>query len=173
MALKTGGAMVGKASMVVGAFAVTAALAAERVECRVTADNWVESPPWEPHARESLNHGSDQQLIISGRNSFALLAFDVSAAQGLRVEKAVLRLRRKPDPVPLTVVGVSTISGSSGWAEGEMNYFFARRGESWSYPGSDLADVTFGLGGSLYAYLKARDAGDGWHEIDVPPQIAS
>jgi hypothetical protein len=124
------------------ALAVTAgAAAAERVECRVTDDNWMEAPPREPHSRESLNHGSDQQLIISGQNSFALLAFDVSPARGLRVGKAVLRVRRKPDPVPLTVVGVSTISGSGAWAEGEMNYFFARSGGPWSYPGSDLAGV--------------------------------
>src|SRR5258708_27333519 len=167
-------AMLSRTAMIVCALSVAgAAAAAERVECRVTADNWVEAPPWEPHSRELLNDGADQQLMINGRNSFALLAFDVSPARGLRVERAVLRVRRKPDAVPLTVAGVSTISGSGAWAEGEMNYFFARKGEPWSYPGSDLADVTFGLGGSLYAYLKARDAGDDWYEIDVPPQIAT
>src|SRR5579885_3481062 len=63
-----------------------AAPAAERVECRAAADNWVESPPWEPHSSQSLNHGSDQRLIISGRNSFALLAFDMGPARGLRLE---------------------------------------------------------------------------------------
>jgi hypothetical protein len=160
--------------MIVCAFAVAeSAVAAERVECRVTADNWVEAPPWEPHSRESLNHGSDQQLIVNGRNSFALLAFDMSPASGLRIEKAILRVRRKPDPVPLTVVGISTLSGSGPWIEGETNYFFARRGQPWSYVGSDLADVTFGLGGSLYAYVSARDAGDGWYDIDLPLQIAT
>jgi hypothetical protein len=54
-----------------------------------------------------------------------------------------------------------------------MNYFFARKGQPWSYPGSDLADVVFGLGGSLYAYVKARDAGGGWYEIEIPLQIAA
>jgi hypothetical protein len=137
------------------------------------ADNWVEVPPWEPHSRGSLNHGSDQQVIINGRNSFALFAFDVSPARGLRVEKAVLRVRRKPDPVPLTMTGLSTISGAGPWAESEMNYFYARKDQPWAYPGSDLADVTFGLGGSLYVYTVARDSGDGWYEIDVPPQIAT
>src|SRR5437867_7553834 len=144
------------------------ALAAERVPCSVTADNWVESPPWEPHARESRNHGSDPNLTVNGRNSFALLAFDMSSAKGLRVEKATLRVHRKPGPTPLTMVGISTISGSGPWAEGEMNYFFAKKGQPWSYAGSDLADVIFGLGGSLYAYVQARDAGGGWYEIDVP-----
>ena len=147
--------------------------AAERATCPVTADNWVESPPWNPHARESQNHGSDEQLMVYGRNSFALLAFDMAPARGLRVEKATLRVRRKPDPVPLTVLGISTISGAGRWAEGEMNYFFARKGQPWAYAGSDLADVIFGPGGSLYTYVRARDAGDGWWEIDVPAQIAT
>lgn len=147
--------------------------AGERLECRAAADNWVQSPPWEPHSSESLNHGSDQRLIISGRNSFALLAFEMGPARGLRIEKAVLRVRREPDPIPLTVVGISTVSGAGPWAEGEMNYFLARKGQSWSYPGSDLADVVFGLAGSLYAYVRARDTGGGWYEIDVPPQMAT
>ena len=153
--------------------AVAGAQAIERVPCPATADNWVESPPWELHSRESLNHGSDQDLIVNSRNSFALLAFDMSPARGLRVGRAVLRVHRKPDPIPLTMVGISTISGSRPWVEGEANYFFAGKGQPWSYRGSDLADVIFGLGGSLYAYVRARDAGDGWYEIDVPPQIAT
>ncbi len=147
--------------------------ATERVQCSATADNWVESPPWEPHARESRNYGSDRDLIVNSRNSFALLTFDMSPAKGLRIQKAVLRVHRQPDPIPLTVAGISTISGSGPWSEGEMNYFFARQGQPWSYAGSDLADVVFGLGGSLYAYVKAHDAGGGWYEIDVPPQIAA
>jgi len=150
-----------------------AASAGERVQCPATADNWVEAPPWEPHTRESRNHGSDQNLIINGRNSFALLAFDMSRASGLRVEKATLRVHRKPDPTPLTMVGISTISGSGPWTEGGANYFFARNGQPWSYRGSDLADVVFGLGGSLYTYVRAQDTGDGWYQIDVPPQIAT
>jgi hypothetical protein len=147
--------------------------AAERVTCPATADNWVESPPWEPHARESRNHGSDPELTVNSRNSFAMLAFDTAAARGMRVAKAVLRVHRKPDPTPLTMVGISTISGSGPWVEAEANYFFARKDQPWAYAGSDLADVTFGLGGSLYAYVKARDAGNDWYEIDIPPQIAT
>ncbi|HXB73502.1 MAG TPA: hypothetical protein VNY05_35015, partial [Candidatus Acidoferrales bacterium] len=147
--------------------------ATERVQCPATADNWVETPPWEPHARESRNYGLDRHLIVNSRNSFALLAFDMAPARGLRIEKALLRVHREPDPIPLTMAGISTISGSGPWSEGEMNYFFARKGQPWSYPGSDLADVVFGLGGSLYAYVKAHDAGGGWYEIDIPPQIAA
>ena len=35
----------------------------------------------------------------------------------------------------------------------------------------DYFSVTFGAGGSLYAYLQPRDAGEGWWEIDIPPAL--
>jgi hypothetical protein len=167
--------MLQRIAMLLGALSliVGSTLAEERVQCSTTEDTWVEAPPWEPHARESRNYGSDRELIVNGRNSFALLAFDMSPAKGLRIEKAILRVHRKPDRIPLTMVGISTISGSGTWSEDEVNYFFARKGQPWSYAGSDLADVIFGLGGSLYAYVKANDARDGWYEIDIPPQIAA
>src|SRR4051812_30339390 len=119
------------------AFVGTSAWAAERVECPATADNWLQTPPWIPHQRESVNHGADQDLVISGRNSFALLAFDASKATGIRIEKATLRVHRKPDPIPLTMVGISTLSGSGPWVESESNYFLAKSGQPWSYKGSD------------------------------------
>lgn len=155
------------------ALAGAGASVAEQVKCSVTADAWVETPPWEPRGRESRNHGADAEIIVSGRNSFALLHFDMSAAKGLIIEKATLRVHRKPDPAPLTMVGISTLSGSGPWAEAEVNYFNARAGRPWSYSGSDLADVTFGLAGSLYAYVRARPAEESWYEIDVPAQIAT
>src|SRR6476661_5435628 len=145
---------------------------AERVECRSTADNWVDAPSFQARNKESANHGSDKKLILYGRNSFSLLAFDMSPASGMRIEKAVLRVRREANPVPLTVVGISSISGSGPWSESEMNYYQARQDRPWAYTGSDLADVVFGPGGSLYTYTKVREAGD-WYEIDVPAPIAT
>jgi hypothetical protein len=147
--------------------------AAEPVRCPATADNWVRTPGWELRAGESFNHGAERELIASGRNSYVLLAFDMSPAKGMRIEKATLRVHRKADPVPLSMVGISTISGSGSWSESEMNFFLSAKGRPWAFPGSDLNDVVFGFGGSLYAYVKARDAGDGWYEIDVPSQVAT
>lgn len=148
-------------------------VAAEQVKCPVVADTWLEPPPWSAQARESRNHGSEQQLAVNGRNDFSLLAFDMTPARGMRIDKATLRIRRKPLPAPLTMVGLSTISGSGPWAEGEGNYFQARSGQPWSCAGSDIADVVFGIGGSLYAYVQAREAEDGWYEIDVPAAMAT
>lgn len=159
----------------IGLWAVLTAgtFAAERISCPVTADNWVESTPWRSPGRESVNHGAEEQLVINGRNSFALLAFDMSSARGMRIEKATLRVHRSADAVPLTVVGISSVSGSAPWSEHEMHYLRAAKDQPWSYAGSDLTDVTFSLGGSLYTYVRARDAGDGWYEIDIPSAVAT
>jgi hypothetical protein len=100
----------------------------------------------------------------------------------MKIEKAVLRVHPAPGKVPLTMVGVSTISGNGAWNEGRQrsgaaeagsaNYYFAQaERQPWAYPGSDVTDVTFGLGGSLYAYRRARPVDDGWYEIDVPPAL--
>src|SRR5258708_926998 len=146
---------------------------AERVSCAVIADTWVDAPPFGRTANSpaSDNHGADTHLVIYGRNSFTLLQFDLAQVKAMKIEKATLRVHQEPGMVPLTMLGISTISGSGPWTEdrqkngaaaaGSANYYFARAGgQPWAYPGSDLADVTFGLGGSLYTYRKARPAAD-------------
>ncbi len=150
--------------------------AAERIECPATADTWVSMHRWEgpkSDRKEALEaHGADAALVIQGRTAFALLQFDVSAARGLTVEKATLRIHRKPAPVPLHTVGLSTISGNGPWSEPTVNYFFpGPEKQAWSYPASDLVDVTFAQGGSLYSYERARDAGGDWWEVSVPPAL--
>src|SRR5439155_15864953 len=104
--------------------------------------------------------------------NFALLQFDFSAVKGKILRKATLRMYRKPVPVPLLMVGLSTISGATLWSEDGATYL-ANGAQPWSYPGSDITDVTFSLGGSLYDYVKPRDAGDGWWEIDVPAPLVT
>jgi hypothetical protein len=68
---------------------------AERVTCAVKADNWVDAPPFGRTAESPAanNHGADPQLVINGRNAFALLQFDLSAFKGMKIEKATLRDR--------------------------------------------------------------------------------
>src|SRR5262245_20488440 len=150
-----------------------AASEAARLPC--VADTWIESPPWERIAANSPgaeNHGGDLELVVNGRNNFALLQFDFSAVKGKSVRKAMLRVYRKPAPVPLLMAGLSTVSGAGPWSETEATYL-ANGARPWAYPGSDITDVTFSLGGSLYDYVKPRDAGDGWWEIDVPAPLVT
>jgi hypothetical protein len=162
-------------------------LMAEKVVCPVIADTYVYATPWNYGRLEETesfhNFGASPWLTIRGREYFALFQFDVSAARGLKIRRATLRFYRNTNPVPLGTIGISTISGNGPWAEGNQNggpaamgasnYFYARRDDQpWAYPGSDLTDVTFGLGGSLYAYVEPRDAGDGWYEAELPVELA-
>jgi hypothetical protein len=152
-------------------------LSAERMECRAIADSWIATPPWgvpRSKAEAALrNHGRDVELHVRGREAFALLMFDVSAAKGIMVERATLRVHRREAPIPLHTVGLSTISGSGLWSEGSVNYYQPREDEHWSYAGSDIADVTFAQGGSLYAYERPAAWNDGWWEINVSPVIVN
>src|SRR4051812_8083982 len=99
---------------------------AERIICKATVDTWVQMPSGgtsKPVAAElTTNHATEDNLVIRGRESFALLQFDVSAIRGLIVETAKLRVHRRPDPVPLHTVGLSTVSGSKAFAE-KANFF--------------------------------------------------
>ena len=151
-------------------------LAGETARCPVRADAWVAMHRWEGAAADKSealsNHGSSAELVIRGRESFALLDFDLAPAKGFTVRRAVLRIHRRADPVPLHTAGLSTISGNGAWQERAVNFFApAGPGSRWSYPGSDLVDVTFAQGGSLYSYERAREAAEGWWEIPVPATV--
>ncbi|MDP2999362.1 MAG: DUF4091 domain-containing protein [Bryobacterales bacterium] len=158
------------------ALAATAGSAvAEQVVLPVVADTWIEVPEFGKFKSADAarpGHGSDPRLVIKGRESLALLQFDLAAAKGMTVTRATLRIHREPDPVPLHTVGLSTVSGSREWSETGAGFRFAREDrQAWSYPGSDIVDVTFGQGGSLYSYQRASDVGDGWYQADVPPAL--
>ncbi len=149
--------------------------AAEQVVLKTIADAWLEVPQFgrfQSAEAERPGHGAGAQLVIRGRADMALLQFDLAPAKGMTVSRATLRVHRQPDPVPLHTVGLSTVSGSGPWSEPAAGWRFAREGRAhWSYEGSDIIDVTFGQGGSLYSYQRVRDAGDGWWEADVPPAL--
>jgi hypothetical protein len=163
------------ARIVLSLLACASVLAAESVVCKTIADTYVYATPWRskvPEDSEAFeNHGHESQVVLMGREYFALLQFDLAPIKGMTVRKATLRMHLNPNRWPLSTVGISTISGVGPWVEDSANYFFARtREQPWAYAGSDLSDVTFGLGGSLYAYPQAHEVGD-WYEIDVPPAL--
>jgi hypothetical protein len=159
-------------------FAAALAAQAEQIPCPITADTWVAMLRWEnagPITTEARQtHGSESKLVVRGRESFALLQFDCLRLKGRLARKATLRVWREPDAVPLHTVGLSTVSGNGPWSESGANFLAANeKGAPWAYTGSELVDVTFGPGGSLYTYPRARDAGGGWWEIDVAPALVA
>ncbi len=155
-------------------FLGAALCAAETLTLKPVADTWLAVPEFNRfRSAEALRggRGAEREMVIKGREAMALVQFDFAPLRGMTVTRAVLRLHRAADPVPLHTLGFSTVSGSGPWTENGAAFGAAREGGAWSYPGSDITDVTFGPGGSLYGYSRARDAGGGWWEADVPPAI--
>jgi hypothetical protein len=146
------------------------------IKCPVIADNYICAYKTE----QESNLGSRAFLRLKGIEDMAVLKFDTSRLNGMTVEQATLYLHKKKND--LLMVGISTIA--SDWVEGKgKNYSFAPKGRRascfkyaaykntpWSYPGSDITDVTFGQGNSLFAYAKPRLV-NGWYAIDIPPDI--
>jgi hypothetical protein len=159
---------------IAGLVFLAAVCAAETVTFHPVADTWIAVPEFgrfrSPEAMRG-GRGAAPEMIIKGREAMSLLRFDLGLLKGRTVARAVLRLHRAADPVPLHTLGLSTVSGAGPWTEDGAAFGTAREGAPWSFPGSDVTDVTFGPGGSLYAYSRARDAGEGWWETDVPPAI--
>mgnify|MGYP007030117350 CR=1 FL=1 len=130
-------------------------------------------------------HGIHYLPEVQDSAYFFLADFDTAKARGLTATGATLhvRLAESPNADKLRVVSVSTVC--SPWKEGtgtgkqpetagggataNWAVFGQRR---WADPQSELIDVTFGLGRSLYHTTEVRHEQDGWVAIDVPPQIA-
>ena len=151
--------------------AASCSLCAERLTLRVTADTTVTFA--EKLSMQDSPRGLERELVLQGRASFALLQFDTSPLKGLTTTRATLRVHAEPSPVPLHTVGVSTVSGNTLWKEAEATFYRPSSSGWWAWHRSDLVDVTFSQGGSLYAYPRARIAGDGWFEIDVPATVVT
>jgi len=155
------------------AFLLTAlcTLSAERITLPAIADTTVTFA--DVASKPDPPRGAEPHLILQGRASFALLQFDTFPLKGFTVIKAILRVHAEPLSVPLQTVGISTVSGNGPWKETEATFYRPSGTAWWSYKRSDLVDVTFAQGGSLYAYPRARPGGNGWYEVDVPPQIVT
>ena len=150
---------------------VSCSLCAERLTLPAIADTTVTFS--DAASKQEPPRGAERHLVLQGRAIFALLQFDVSRLKGLAITKAMLRVHAEPSPVPLHTLGISTVSGNGPWNETEATFYRPSRSARWSYNRSDLVDVTFSQGGSLYAYPRVRDGGNGWFEVDVSPQIVT
>lgn len=143
------------------------------IKCPVIADNYICAYKTEQEA----NLGGKTFLRLKGIEDTAVLKFDTSKLKGMTVEQATLYLHKKKND--LLIVGISTIA--SDWVEGHGRGYTDKHKAScfkyaayknipWSYPESDITDVIFGQGSSLFAYAKPSLV-NGWYAIDVPPDI--
>ena len=158
---------------------------AQTARCPVIADA-AAIPNYEGDVADACA-GGGKTINIEGFASLGMFSFDMTAARGLKIEKAELFLKR--DAGDLVTLTVSTIS--SPWKpsiktdprdttpeEGCSSYSWriwskdpAKR-VFWAGPGTQLSDAIFGQGNSLYAEVRAELGEDGWYRIPVPAEMA-
>lgn len=153
------------------------------LSCSVTADTLVFASSPQAHRHSA---GAARELVLRGPHSWVLLQFDLSALKGRAVDRAVLHVHRRQ--FHLLRVGLSTIATQYAWAEGDADRPEEKIGAAcfraavlaptpqetrdWGAPGSTLADVTFGRGGSRWVPAIPRfEPETGWFEIDVPKEF--
>ncbi|MCD6506595.1 DUF4091 domain-containing protein [Candidatus Poribacteria bacterium] len=143
---------------------------------KVIADNSIAAAGDEIHH----NAGAKSVLRIKGIEHILIFKFDLSPIKGWKVHRAYLYLHAAHEH-RLRTIGLSTIA--SNWQEGNgvdravdggscfthAIYPYKR----WAGEGSDLTDVTFGAGNTLYAFVDLKEIGGGWLEIDVPAKLIS
>lgn len=169
--------------------------APRRIHCPILADASIFTAPGDRNA----NSGAAETLEIRACDQFALFQFDLTALDGLQVQRATLRLNRGNDL--LVRVGVSTVAAT--WLEGSggappppghvhtaacrhgrdvvesgacynaSSYSLdMKRARFWAGRGSDITDVIFGNGGSRWAPSVARlDLDSGYYSIEIPPAM--
>ena len=143
---------------------------------KVIADNSIATSRGEIHH----NAGAKSVLRIKGIEHILIFKFDLSPIKGWRVDKARLYLHAVHEH-RLRTIGLSTIA--SDWQEGNGVDRAVEGGSCfthaiypyrrWAGDGSDLTDVTFGAGNTLYAFMDLKEIGDNWLQIDVPTRLIS
>lgn len=160
-------------------------------------DVWVSTIPEADGVQEvNTSMGKTQRLKIKTIQEMAILDFDLSPLKGKVVGGGRLYFNILHDPnelkrlnLPferrhlLKRIGLSTVS--TDWLEGaaEQEYAYDTKGcgatfleasytkKPWSYPGSDLSDVTMGNGNTLQHHTELKDLEDMWAVVDVPAPL--
>jgi hypothetical protein len=151
--------------------------------CPCTADASVASV-----GREAAqNSGTSEKIKIKGRENQLIMEFDLSGIpKDAVIESATLRVQVTQPNFRFNQVAVSSVS--TDWAEGRGRAIDGE-GESgpggvcfnwpktkdslWAGPGSTIADVTWGNGGSVANYGFAKAEGDDWWTIPVDPRVVA
>jgi hypothetical protein len=120
------------------------------------------------------NNGILKKLRLKGVQEFVLFDMDANPVKGKLISGALLHLRSaSPKKAPLARVGVSSLS--SDWKEGYSSFDQALQGEkNWAYPGSNLMDVTFGRGNTIWRFADCSlPDNSGWQVCAVEPDVVA
>lgn len=139
-----------------------------------------------PQRGDTANCGGLRELQLQGNNAWALFRFDFAPVRDVRILRATLRVHRRQ--FHLVRASVSTVASTVDWAEGTATEPEQQVGAAcfrdaafaphpsqvlpWARPGSTIAHVTFGYGGSRWAYASIRYERDlEWFSFEIPADL--
>lgn len=128
------------------------------------------------------NSGQVSRLKLKGRQEFFVFDIDASVLKGKVITGALLHVKNASPKDPFYRVGVSSMS--SDWKEGSAQQMYQRIDgdvcfvqaelgkRDWSYPGSNVLDVIFGLGHTTWKFADATlPDKQGWQRVAVDPKV--
>lgn len=154
------------------------AVGAGPVALRAIADTSIACYPterWE-------NAGASPRLKLKGNENMILLNFDLTRFAGSRVARATLHLLPTARRNTLRGIGLSTVGaawteglgeGDAGAGDGAASFWApgTAHGRKWAGEGSNVLDVVFGRGGTLWTRTTTRAEAAGWIAVDVDPRL--
>ena len=152
-------------------------LHAESVKLKAIADVWLSDAN---DSERNSSSGKNARIKLKTIQEMGAFRFDVSAVKGKEVKSAKLFLKLSGKNM-LRFLRVSTISQS--WVEGTskaaygpangatFNHADAGSKKSWSYPGSQFADVIMGSGNTITTYDQFQKVGKGWISVKLTPEL--
>ncbi|PCJ62870.1 MAG: hypothetical protein COA79_01720 [Planctomycetota bacterium] len=128
------------------------------------------------------NSGKTKRIKLKGRQEFFVFDADISALKGKIITGALLHVNNASPKDPFYRVGVSSMS--SVWKEGSAEKGYQKiNGEAcfsqvelgkrdWSFAGSTVLDVIFGLGHTTWKFADCTQPDDnGWQTVAVDPKV--
>jgi len=150
----------------------------EAVRLPVTRDTWFSNVGDEA----DCNLGGAPRLKVKSIQEMSLIDFDPAALRGRTINAAFLHLKLAGDEI---LRRMTIGSFASEWVEGTSPGYTPQQGSSthhfrehpalaWAFPGSDLCEVIFGRGGSLWKMADASPPdSEGWQQIPVDRTIVA
>ena len=175
-----------KISLALALLALTAVAAGQIYTLPVTADVGICAHPKET----ALNTGGRSRVRVKGNEHYYLFRFDTGKLAGLRVRKATLHVRLAQGK--LRRVAFCTVPCE--WVEGKAvnkpqngatcfshvkypTHVWPRGGDATPpegklhHLGGDMLEATFNSPAMRWAASDVEDAGDGWLEIPIDPEL--
>jgi hypothetical protein len=152
----------------------------EKIVLHFTRDTWLSSVGDERHG----SNGGAEKLKLKGNQEYFLFDIDPTILLHKIITGALLHIRSaSPRKGPLLRLGISTLA--SRWVEGTSKNYRRQTGsasflqarqdkQDWAYPGSNLLDVIFGRGHTLWKFADCTQPDtNGWQTCAVDPDVIS